>query len=169
MIVCNISRLLSAHTSRNQQKPATVTVYFKLVLLPWSWSIVLSSVESLLTCGQNKRMRAKQWRKKKWATARQNKQNDLWVQQRLRSAWSSDQSDQSPRCPHEEILGPWLSLEPTAETLIRLGQVILLVLSCCSSNAQFSGQFTQSLHRLNDISSLGFHNYDIVRLLLNAK
>ena len=43
-----------------------------------------------------------------------------WVcaQRRLRSAWASAQSDQSLRCPHEETLGPWLSIERTAKTLI---------------------------------------------------
>ena len=30
----------------------------------------------------------------------------MCAQQRLRSAWASAQSDQSLRCPHEEILGP---------------------------------------------------------------
>ena len=51
----------------------------------------------------------------------------------------------SLRCPHEDSLGPWLSLECTVKKLIRLGgcpdwsesslggQAILLVLSCCSS------------------------------------
>ena len=36
----------------------------------------------------------------------QNQQNDMCVQQRVRSAWASAQSDQSLRCPHEETLGP---------------------------------------------------------------
>ena len=40
---------------------------------------------------------------------------------RLRSAWASAQSNQSLRCPHEETLGPWLPIERTAKTLIRLG------------------------------------------------
>ena len=46
-----------------------------------------------------------------------------WVcaQRRLRSAWASAQSDQSLRCPHEETFGPWLPIERTAKTLIRLG------------------------------------------------
>ena len=54
-------------------------------------------------------------------------------------------SDQSLRCLHEETLGPWLSLECTAKTLIRLSgcpgwsesslsaQAILFILSCCGS------------------------------------
>ena len=41
-----------------------------------------------------------------WATSWQNQQNDLWAQWKLRSAWTSAQSDQSLRCPHEETLGP---------------------------------------------------------------
>ena len=49
--------------------------------------------------------------KTKWAAAWQNQQNDLCAQQRRRSAWTSALSDQSRRCPHEESLGPWLSLE----------------------------------------------------------
>ena len=39
-----------------------------------------------------------------WAAARQNQQNDLSAQLRLRSAWA--QSDQRLCCPHEETLGP---------------------------------------------------------------
>ena len=36
-----------------------------------------------------------------------NKMTDsLCTQRRLRSAWASAHSDQSPRCPHEESLGP---------------------------------------------------------------
>ena len=69
----------------------------------------------------------------------------MCAQQRLRSAWASAQSDQSLRCPHEESLGPYLPIECTVKTLIRLGgcpgwfeswlgaQVILLVLSWGSS------------------------------------
>ena len=34
----------------------------------------------------------------KLAASRQNQQNDLCAQRRLRSAWASAQSDQSPRC-----------------------------------------------------------------------
>ena len=61
---------------------------------------------------------------------------------------ASAQSDQSLHCPHEENLGSYIPIEHTAKTLIRLGgcpgwsesspgtQVILLVLSCCSSNVQ---------------------------------
>ena len=44
----------------------------------------------------------------------------LCAQQRLRSAWASAQSDQSLRCPHEESLGPYLPIERTEKTLIRL-------------------------------------------------
>ena len=76
-----------------------------------------------------------------WATSWQNQRNGMCAQQRLRSAWASAQSYQSLRCLHEETLGPWLSLECTVKTLIRLGgcpgqsesslgaQIILLVLS----------------------------------------
>ena len=45
----------------------------------------------------------------------------LRVQRRLRSAWASAQSDRSLRCPHEESLVPYLPIERTAKTLIRLG------------------------------------------------
>ena len=73
---------------------------------------------------------------------KKTQQNDLCAQWRLRSAWASAQSDQNICCPHEETLGPCLSLERTAKALIRLGgcpvwsesslgaQVISLVLSC---------------------------------------
>ena len=40
------------------------------------------------------------------AASRQNQQNGMCAQQRLRSAWASAQSDQSLRCPREESLGP---------------------------------------------------------------
>ena len=49
----------------------------------------------------------------------QNQQNDLCAQRRVRSAWTSAQSDQRLRSPHEERLGP--PIERTAKTLIRLG------------------------------------------------
>ena len=41
-----------------------------------------------------------------WATSCQNQQNGMCAQQRLRSAWASAQSDQSPRCLHEGSLDP---------------------------------------------------------------
>ena len=46
---------------------------------------------------------------------------DLRAKRRLRSAWAAAQSDQSTRCPHEEASGPWLPIDRTAKTLIRLG------------------------------------------------
>ena len=64
----------------------------------------------------------------------------MWAQRRLRSAWTSAQSDQRQRCQPEAKLGPKLPTERTAKTLIRLGgcpgwsksslgtKVILLVL-----------------------------------------
>ena len=45
----------------------------------------------------------------------------MCTQRRPRSAWASAQSDQSLRCPHEESLSPYLAIECTAKTLIRLG------------------------------------------------
>ena len=51
--------------------------------------------------------------------------------------WHVAESDQSLRCPHEEALGPWLSLESIAKTdqtgRMLGAQVILLVLSCSGS------------------------------------
>ena len=55
-----------------------------------------------------------------WAASWQNKQNDMWAQRRLRSAWSSDQFDQCLHCLQEESFGPYLSIECTAKALIRL-------------------------------------------------
>ena len=49
------------------------------------------------------------------------KENGMCAQQRLRSAWASAQSDQSFRCPHEEGLGPYLPIERTSKTMIKLG------------------------------------------------
>ena len=42
--------------------------------------------------------------------AGQNQQNYICAQRRQRSAWTSAQSDQSLRCPHEETLGSWLHI-----------------------------------------------------------
>ena len=55
-----------------------------------------------------------------WAASSQNQQNGMCAQRRLTSAWTSAQSDQSLRCPHEESLSPWLPIERTTKTLIRL-------------------------------------------------
>ena len=57
----------------------------------------------------------------KWSAAWQKQQNDMCPQRSLRSAWASDQSDQSLQCPHDDTLGPYLSSERTVKTLIRLG------------------------------------------------
>ena len=38
-----------------------------------------------------------------WAASWQNQQNGMCASRRLRSAWASAQSDQSLRCPHEEV------------------------------------------------------------------
>ena len=77
-----------------------------------------------------------------WAASRQSQQKGLCAQWRPGSAWASTQSDQSLRCPRDEILDPQLPMERTANTLFRLGgcpgwsefslgaQVSLLVLSC---------------------------------------
>ena len=92
---------------------------------------------------------------------RQNQQNDMCAQRRLRSAWASIKSDQSLRCPHEEALGPWPPIERTAKTLISLGgcpgwsvfagrTVILLVLSC-------RGSYILSSWLIQSISSLQKH------------
>ena len=50
-----------------------------------------------------------------------NLQNDICALRRLRSAWACAQSDQRLCCPHEKALGPWLPIERTTKTLIRLG------------------------------------------------
>ena len=81
----------------------------------------------------------------RWAAARQNQQNVLYAQRRLRSVWVSAQSNHSLRCPHGETTGLLLPIERTAKTLIRLGGCpgwseslmsvhdIYLVLSCGGS------------------------------------
>ena len=76
-----------------------------------------------------------------WAIARQNQQNDLCTQRRLRSAWASVQSDESLRSAlNGQLRAQCFFMRPT-KTLIRLGRcsgwsesllgakVILLVLS----------------------------------------
>ena len=42
-------------------------------------------------------------------------QNDPCAQRRLRSAWTSAESDQSLHCPLEETLGLWVFIEHTAK------------------------------------------------------
>ena len=56
-----------------------------------------------------------------WATTWQNQQNGMCALRKLRSAWASAQFNQGLHCPHEESLGPYLPIERTAKTLIRLG------------------------------------------------
>ena len=93
----------------------------------------------------------------------------------LRSAWASAQSDQSLRCPHEEALGPCLSLKRTAKTLIRLDgcpgwsesslgvHVMLLVLSCTGSNGEViqirpsPGWTSPTLFLRNELSFIYIH------------
>ena len=76
----------------------------------------------------------------KWAAARQNQQNDLCAKRRLRSAWTSAQSDQSLRCPNGETLGPLLQrrswsdrVDAQADLSLLNANVVLLVLSCGGS------------------------------------
>ena len=76
-----------------------------------------------------------------WAASWQNQQNGMCAQRRLRSAWTSAQSDQSLHCPHKESLGSlatqWVHSEDSDQTgrMPRLiwvfagRTVILLVLS----------------------------------------
>ena len=76
---------------------------------------------------------------------RQNKQNDVCAQRRLRSAWASAKSDQCLRCTLYELLRTQYFFMRAAKTLNRLGGcpgwsesslgalVISLVLSCCDS------------------------------------
>ena len=71
-------------------------------------------------CGQCYNMK---WRYVKFiieTTSWQNQQSGICAQRRLRSTWTSTQSDQSLRCPPEESLGPKLPITRTAKTLIRL-------------------------------------------------
>ena len=65
--------------------------------------------------------RKKEKERKNEKKKERKKQNGICVQRRLRSAWASAQSDQSFRCPHEESLGPYLPIERTSKTMIRLG------------------------------------------------
>ena len=53
--------------------------------------------------------------------ARQNQQNDLCTQLRLRSAWAYTQSGQSLCCQYGETLSHYI-FEHTVKTLIRLGE-----------------------------------------------
>ena len=49
-----------------------------------------------------------------------NVTSDVCAQRRLESACASAQSDQSLRCPHEELLHPWLIKMHPVKILIRL-------------------------------------------------
>ena len=93
-----------------------------------------------------------------WAASWQNQQNGMYAQRRLRSAWAFAQSDESFHCPHEGSLGPYLHIERTSKTLIRLGEcpgwsesslgakIILLVLP-------WGGSYTLDVHSfLNKIA-----------------
>ena len=64
---------------------------------------------------------ARKKERKKERKKQTNKQNGMCAQRRLRSAWAAGQSDQCFRCPHEESLGPYLPVELTLKTMIRLG------------------------------------------------
>ena len=78
-----------------------------------------------------------------WAATRQNQQNEMCAQQRLRWAWVSTQSDQSLHCALNRQLRAQCFFMRTAKTLIRLGGcpgwsessqgTQVLVLSCGSS------------------------------------
>ena len=76
-------------------------------------------------------------------------------QRRLWSAWASSQSDQSLRSVLSGKLWTQGSFMRTAKTLIRLGtQVILLVLSCCSSNhIDLGNSVEMSRYKMFDLSS----------------
>ena len=107
-----------------------------------------------------------------WARAWQNQQYDLCIQWLLRLAWASP-SLISFHCLHEKALGPWLPLERTAKTLIRLGGCpgwsesslgahILLVLSCfsslvwfqvCHANPSERARFIRCIYNLLNSSS----------------
>ena len=83
-------------------------------------------------------------KQRKWAASRQNQQNDLCAQRRLRLAWASTQYDQSSLCAQ------WVAKDPSfihadsedsdqTGRMPRLicvfaGRTFLLVLSCTGSN-----------------------------------
>ena len=54
---------------------------------------------------------------KKERKKERKKENGMCAQRKLRSDWA----DQIFRCPHEESLGPYLPIERTSKTMIRLG------------------------------------------------
>ena len=86
----------------------------------WKCSWILNSITRFLSSlpKPTKWLYTQRRLRSAWASCNccQNQQNDLCTQPRLRSAWTSTQSDQSLRCPHEETMGTWLSLEHTAKT-----------------------------------------------------
>ena len=59
-----------------------------------------------------------------WAASRQNQQNDLYAQRRLRSAWASAQSNKRLRCPHEETFDPQLPTECISDQSWRMPRLI---------------------------------------------
>ena len=73
-----------------------------LLVLPWDGSVYLALLNS-------------------WACARQNQQNDMCAQRRLRSVWASVQSDQSSLCA--QLVAKGLVL--LQRRLIRLGGFVM--------------------------------------------
>ena len=90
-----------------------------------------------------------------WAGAWQTQQKDLCTQQRLWSAWASTQSDQfslyaqwtakDRRFLHVDSEDWWDRVDAQADQSSLGAQVILMVLSCCSSFSVPGGSMTHSL------------------------
>ena len=109
--------------------------------------------------------------------ARQNQPNDLWAQQRLRSAWVSAQSDQSLSCPHEEALGTRLSERTANQLWLRLGRfsgwsesslgtlVIFLFLLCCRTFYSSDERFL--VHKFSAFCLISYLSYWLSLWLMN--
>ena len=99
-----------------------------------------------------------------WAKARQNQQNDIYAQRRLRSASASSQSDQSSLCAH------WIAKSPSclpadSENSYQTGQIPRLiwvfaghtshfVLSCCSSFENYMKSLWQAFNHTAEYDAM---------------
>ena len=71
----------------------------------------------------------------------------------------------APSCPHEESLDPWLSIECTAKTLIRLGECPG-DLSLCGAHSHFVGFVMRRLNFLHGLCLITTHTHKFLLELL---
>ena len=75
-------------------------------------------------------------------------------QRRLRSACAFAKSDQSLRCPHEEDVGPGLSIQRTTKTLIRLQGLICVFAGRTCHLCRLAVHWLKCINHDADIASM---------------